>query len=159
MTAQQRFCLLGLCLVLVTGSVPFSASASDSDESALPLPESVEGVSNIHAEELAQRLMESAPPLVIDARIAASRDKGFIDGSIHLADIDTNCSSLAREIPHKGAAIVFYCSSQKCGRSLNAIRIAQKCGYSNLLWFRGGFEEWKAHGFPYVRVPSAGDQQ
>lgn len=39
----------------------------------------------------------------------------------------------------------------KCGRSAKAIKIAVKCGYSNLFWFRGGYAEWLEKGYPVVR--------
>ena len=39
----------------------------------------------------------------------------------------------------------------KCGRSAKAIVIALQCGYSNIYWFRGGFEEWLSKGYPYLQ--------
>ena len=109
------------------------------------------GVTTIEAEQLV-KLIRSNPELrLIDARIGSGHDKGHIEGSIHLIDIDTNCDSLARIITNKSNAVVFYCGSYQCGRSLNSIRIAKSCGYTNLYWFRGGFDEWKEKGYPYIK--------
>lgn len=85
------------------------------------------------------------------ARINKGRKKGYIENSIHLADIDTTCKSLEKHIPQADSPVVFYCTSSKCGRSLNAVKIAQSCAYKNIYWFRGGFEEWKEHELPYLK--------
>jgi rhodanese-related sulfurtransferase len=121
------------------------------DEQATELPDSVPGVTAISAELLAQILTEPAPVVLIDARISQGRGKGYIEGSIHLPDIETNCEKLAHVAPSLDTRIIFFCGSSKCGRSLNAVRIAQQCGYFRVLWFRGGFEAWKTAGFPYVK--------
>ena len=61
---------------------------------------------------------------------------------------DTSCDSLARTIPAKASPVVFYCNGPKCRRSDNAVVIARDCGYSNIYWFRGGIEAWKASNYP-----------
>ena len=46
-----------------------------------------------------------------------------------------------REIP-----LVFYCLSTQCWMSYNAALRAINLGYTNVLWYRGGIEAWKAAG-------------
>ncbi|MBL4868208.1 MAG: rhodanese-like domain-containing protein [Pseudomonadales bacterium] len=46
--------------------------------------------------------------------------------------------------------MVYYCNGPKCGRSATAVKIALKCGYEKIFWFRGGFEEWKIKRFPII---------
>ncbi len=140
-TTFSRTLLITLALV---------SSHSDAEDYAQPLPESLPGITTISAEALAEKLVISKAMIVIDARVATGRRKGYIEGSLHLADVDTNCASLAKAIPHRDTATVFYCTSSKCGRSLNALKIAQSCDYRNVYWFRGGFEEWQNKGYPYV---------
>ncbi|MBI3776118.1 MAG: hypothetical protein HY273_11305 [Gammaproteobacteria bacterium] len=127
-----------------------SSALCQAEESAPPLPESVPGITTINAENLASMLDGNTPPIVIDARTATGRRHGYIEGSLHLADVDTNCVSLAKVIRSRETAAVFYCTSSKCGRSLNALKIAQACAYRNIYWFRGGLEEWQNKGYPYV---------
>ena len=115
------------------------------------IPEKIDGVMTISADELASMLASDPNLHVFDARISKGRKKGYIEGSIHLSDINTNCESLAKIAPVKQDKVVFYCSSSKCGRSLNAVTIAQKCNYKNLYWFRGGFKEWKRKKYPYKK--------
>jgi len=48
----------------------------------------------------------------------------------------------------KNRALVFYCASVQCWMSYNAALRAINSGYSNVLWYRGGIEAWKAAGLP-----------
>lgn len=115
-----------------------------------PAPAEIAGATRVDAEGLIS-LVEKIPGLVlIDSRVAPDRRQGYIEGSLSLPDEATNCESLARLIAKKDAAVLFYCNGVKCGRSVVAIGIAQKCGYTNIYWFRGGFEEWLAKRYPVV---------
>jgi PQQ-dependent catabolism-associated CXXCW motif protein len=46
----------------------------------------------------------------------------------------------------KTRAIVFYCTSARCGRSVGAAARAKDMGYSDTLWYRGGMASWMASG-------------
>ena len=46
----------------------------------------------------------------------------------------------------KAKPVVFYCLSQMCWLSYNAAMRAVEAGYTNVLWYRGGIESWKAAG-------------
>lgn len=48
----------------------------------------------------------------------------------------------------KDVALVFYCASRECWMSYNAALRAVQAGYTNVLWYRGGLEAWKAAGLP-----------
>jgi len=50
-----------------------------------------------------------------------------------------------KEIP-----LIFYCLSDQCWTSYNAALRAINAGYTNVLWYRGGFAAWKAAGLPTV---------
>jgi rhodanese-related sulfurtransferase len=114
-------------------------------------PESIEGTTKVTAEEFID-LVEKMPELVIiDSRIPGDRKQGYIEGSLSLPDVDTTCESLSKVISKKDAVSLFYCNGVKCGRSAKAIKIALSCGYTNIYWFRGGFEEWLEKGYPYLQ--------
>ena len=57
---------------------------------------------------------------------------------------------LQRVVPEKDSAILFYCNGARCLRSSDAIYKAQGWGYSNLIWFRGGWKEWTSKRLPVV---------
>jgi len=105
-------------------------------------PETIEGSTIVDAEALIELAREQQDLVIIDSRIRADRRQGYIAGSISLPDTETSCTSL---LPHieKSTPTVFYCNGPKCRRSDRAIVIAKNCGYTNIYWFRGGFEEWK----------------
>jgi len=133
---QTTFLLCSLC--------SFSVWSEDS-------PESIEGTTKVTAEQLIELVGEIPNLIIVDSRIPGDRKQGFIEGSISLPDVDTNCESLAKTIAKKTSPVLFYCNGVKCGRSAKAIVIAKSCGYNNIHWFRGGFEEWLAKDYPYLQ--------
>ena len=111
-------------------------------------PESIEGAQKIDAEKLIRLVNQGEARIIIDSRISSDRKLGYIPGSISLPDTGTSCESLARIIPQKSDPVVFYCNGPKCRRSDNAVIIAADCGYTNIYWFRGGIEAWRANNYP-----------
>jgi len=132
------------CLLLVSSLFLTSAWATKS-------PESIEGTVKVTAEEFIDLVDEISGLVIIDSRIPGDRKQGFVEGSLSLPDVDTTCDSLSKVISKKDAPSLFYCNGVKCGRSAKAVKIALSCGYSNIYWFRGGFEEWLEKGYPYLQ--------
>lgn len=105
-------------------------------------PDTIEGSTKINAEMLIQLARDNDDLVIIDSRIKSDRRQGFIAGSVSLSDTETSCLSLLHLIDRKDTATVFYCNGPKCRRSDIAVGIAKECKYTNIYWFRGGFEEW-----------------
>lgn len=126
--------------ILFLISLPLIASTSNADDYLSP--ETIEGSTRINAEALIELAREHDDLVIIDSRIQSDRHQGYISGSVSLPDTETNCSSLFMLANKKENAIVFYCNGPKCRRSDRAVVIARECGYKNIYWFRGGFEEW-----------------
>jgi PQQ-dependent catabolism-associated CXXCW motif protein len=66
---------------------------------------------------------------------------------------------------NKEVPLIFYCQSNQCWMSYNAALRAIHMGYTNVLWYRGGLEAWKAAGQPvhtayqgYAPPPGAGNK-
>lgn len=133
-----------LCVLVL---LPLTALAGK-----VAVPESIEGVTRLDAEgviELAERLPEL---VIIDARQRMDRQQGYIQGSVSLPDVETDCDSLRALLPGRDMPALFYCNGVQCGRSVIAVQIAKGCGYTRLYWFRGGFEEWKQKGYPFLQM-------
>lgn len=114
-------------------------------------PDNIPGAIKVNAEKLIE-LAGSIPDLIIiDSRIRSDRLQGYIEGSLSLPDEETDCDSLSALIPKKDHPTLYYCNGVKCGRSVKAVKIALACGYKNIYWFRGGFEEWKNKEYPYLK--------
>lgn len=120
-------------------------------ESEKKLPENIEGTHRISASELIELVADKGSLILIDSRIPGDRLKGYIETSISLPDTDTDCQSLSKVIPSKNQPVGFYCNGVRCGRSAVAIKIARSCGYQELYWYRGGFEDWLKRSYPYAK--------
>lgn len=129
-------------------AIAFSARADHVATDAVP--DAIPGVTTLTAEALIL-LAEREPGLVVvDSRVSADRHHGFIQGSVSLPDRQTSCATLGDVLPRVDTPAAFYCNGVKCGRSVTALKVAKRCGYTKLHWFRGGFEEWKQKGFPFL---------
>ncbi|HHJ36581.1 MAG TPA: rhodanese-like domain-containing protein [Gammaproteobacteria bacterium] len=115
------------------------------------VPEKIAGVKTVNAEQVISELTSDDPPILIDARIKQDREYGYIESSIGLPDIETNCQSLSKITADKDHHLMFYCNGVLCGRSVVAIKVARSCGYHNLSWFKGGFAEWNEKGYQYIK--------
>jgi len=111
-------------------------------------PDSIDGTTKVGAEKLVELMQTKSDLVVIDSRKPSDRAKGFIEGSIGLVNTDTNSSTLAKHIKSKSTPVAFFCNGVKCGRSGKAATIAVNDGYTNIYWFRGGWDEWIAKGLP-----------
>ena len=134
-------------LVLCAAS---AESMPDLSRGKIIVPDEIPGVETLTAEAFIEKANNNLELIIIDARISKDRASGFIEESLSLPDINTNCDTLNNLVASKQTPVVFYCNGVKCGRSAVAIRIAQSCGYKSLSWFRGGFEEWQEKGYQTV---------
>ena len=136
----------GVCLCLCA-LLPLPSQAGK-----IAVPEAIEGVTSVDAEALIELAQHHPHLSIVDARQRGDRQQGYIQDSVSLPDVETNCDSLKVQLPSADAPVVFYCNGVKCGRSVIALQIAKGCGYTRLYWFRGGFEEWKQKGYPFLQM-------
>ena len=138
-----RLGLSSLFLTMVLMCFPLLAKAQlvDSD---------LAGVTILDAESLIELAHENPELIVIDSRVHADRELGYIEDSLSLPDEQTSCRSLEKITTNKSRLLAFYCNGVNCERSLKAIRIARQCQYQHLFWFRGGFQEWRLKDYPYL---------
>lgn len=144
------FCCLSLFATLFFNQA-LAADTPDLTRPKIIVPEHIAGVKTLTAEDVIELATSTDNLIIIDARIAEDRKYGYLEGSVSLPDIKTNCSTLKKIIPGKNNPALFYCNGIKCGRSVVSIKIATSCGYTNMYWFKGGFEEWKNKGFQYPK--------
>lgn len=124
---------------------------------AAETPGSLAGVAVVGADQVKDMLGAGVP--VIDVRVANEYAEAHIKGAKSLpykeksakaADFDPAQDSfdLAKLPADKSAPLVFYCNAGECWKSYKASAVAQKAGYKQVKWFRGGIPEWKAKGLP-----------
>jgi len=87
--------------------------------------------------------------IVIPGAIFLGFDAG--DGRVFYAEKARFAKMLAKATGgDKQKAMVFYCLGPDCWLSYNATLRAVGEGYTNVMWYRGGIEAWKAAGLPFV---------
>jgi rhodanese-related sulfurtransferase len=102
----------------------------------------------ISAEELQVLIAENAETVIVDTRGAKYFDGTVIKGSKVLAVNDITAESLAAIAPNKEAPLVLYCQNLECPASAKAAHKAKELGYTNILKYPGGIEEWVEKKLP-----------
>lgn len=138
-------------LIMALTAYANAAETPNLVEPKIVVPEKIAGVATLKAEQVFEKLTSDNAPVLIDARIEKDREYGFIENSISLPDIKTNCDTLKEVVADKKLPLIFYCNGVQCGRSLVSIKVARSCGYHNLSWFKGGFAEWREKGYQYLK--------
>lgn len=137
-----------LLLLLLSLCTPILALGT---EKPVVSPDEIPGTTKVDAEQVLQLVQQLPRLVVIDARIVSDRLQGYIEDSVSLPDIKTDCDSLKKIVADRSTPLLFYCNGPKCGRSAKSAQKAIACGYTRLYWFRGGFEEWRAKDYPAVK--------
>lgn len=91
------------------------------------------------------------------------RSLNFVHGGLSFANESQETAyeerfrnMLNAAVPDPQQPVVFYCASSQCWLSVNAAMRAQKLGYTNIKWYRGGIQAWIGAGLPTVnRLPVA----
>jgi len=134
--------------ILFSAILFLGASAAYAKEDT---PETLDGTTKVNAEKLIELIQNKPDLVVVDSRKPSDRAKGFIEGSVGLPNTETTAASLAKHLKAKTTPVAFYCNGIKCGRSAAAAKIAIAQGYSNIYWFRGGWDEWVQKGLPVMK--------
>lgn len=149
MSRHRCFRVVAILAMATVMTLSFLVPAHASEK--IVSPDTIAGTTKVDAEGLLDLVDKTPELIIIDARIRQDRVQGYIEGSVSLPDIETNCVSLARLIPGKSSPVLFYCNGVKCGRSAKSSLQALACGYSRIYWFRGGIEEWKQKNYPFLK--------
>jgi len=72
----------------------------------------------------------------IPIELIADKDGKLIDGGKALTDVAAD----------KAATVVIYCGNASCGKSLTGVQKAVELGYTNVLRYQGGWQEWQDKG-------------
>ena len=126
-------------------------------------PQKIDGIKVYGTQELAVALKSAQPPLVVDVWAAVNEAipsaVTLLMGGLAFDDATGDAvyegrfAGLLKALsPDASKPIVFYCQSRDCWLSVNAALRAKKLGYSQVGWYRGGMESWKAANLPVGRV-------
>jgi len=138
------------CAVLVSAALTGAAKAGDT-------PPTLTGAKPVDAAAVAKA--QAAGAVVVDTRVASEYADGHIKGAISVpyrekseksASFDSAQDefNFAKLPADKAAAVVIYCNGPECWKSFKASSVSIKAGYSNILWYREGFPDWKSKNMP-----------
>jgi len=111
-------------------------------------PESIPGIKTVNASQTIELILNVPKLIVVDARLPEEYLKGHIENSISLVDSAINKETLAQIIDNKETPVLFYCNGPRCLRSSHAAQKAQLQGYTNIYWFRDGWDAWIKQELP-----------
>lgn len=104
--------------------------------------------------EQAHRFVSAGSHLVLDARPLPDFEDGRLPGA-HSVPYDDREAGLAQVQMFLTPAqpILTYCSGASCDESLLLTLHLRDLGFTNLVLFAGGFDAWRAAGFPVEGGP------
>ena len=96
--------------------------------------------------DVLKKMMENEEEfLLIDARTHEGYDEEHLPGAIRIP-ADRMGREAVRQYK-RDHTVVTYCSGWTCGSSTIAAQKLEKFGFTHVLDFKGGLEEWKKAGY------------
>ena len=126
-------------------------------------PQRLDGIRTLGTRELAQALRGAQAPVLVDVWAGVNEaipgavtllagGLAFDDAAVDNA-YEARFSGLLKLLsPDPLAPVVFYCQSRDCWLAVNAALRAKQLGYTQVGWYRGGMESWKAANLPLAEV-------
>lgn len=121
-------------------------------------PIRVPGVTTIATQRLAKLILENRSLLLVDvgkeqqtlpgARWLVNGGAAYADATRDSAVNKRFSQLLSRLAPDKDAPLVFFDQGRGGWLALNAARRAQRLGYAQVYWYRGGLASWSAAQLP-----------
>lgn len=97
----------------------------------------------------AVRIVEAGSHLVLDARPEADYAAGHVPGAISMPydAVDARMVEI-QALLTPGRPMLTYCSGAHCDESFLLTLYLRRQGFTNVVLFAAGFDEWKAAGHP-----------
>lgn len=106
---------------------------------------------SISCDDLHRKIESGEPFVLVDALAPMSFAHSHLPGAINLPP-DRVDASVARRIPDLDTEIVVYCANSECESSVETAQALLALGYSNVLHYPGGKDEWRNEGLPLERA-------
>lgn len=121
-------------------------------------PGKIDGIEIVGTQALAAALLSKKPGALIDVvgSFETLPQSLVLLGAGQALDDPAQDALLEKRIagllallaPDLAAPLIFFCTGRNSWLSVNAATRAKKLGYTNVHWYRGGVESWKAAGLP-----------
>ena len=141
---------IGLALIGFCGSVVAAEGVGT--------PTALQGGKILSAEE-AKKLSDAKGSAFVDTRSPVNFGKGHVPGATSVAykgksdnvpnfDASQDQFDLSKLPADKNAKIVIYSDGPTGWKSYKAAVMSVNSGYKNVMYFRGGYADWVAKGYP-----------
>lgn len=114
-----------------------------------------EDIPQITTEEVAAQIERDNHTLIIDVREAEEFRQGHLPEALHLSRSFLEMQA-EQKLPNRDQPLIIYCAGGV--RSLFAADSLRKLGYGHVTSMQGGFNAWRADGFPVHQPPSLSEQ-
>ncbi len=140
-----RFAQVVVCCSLVLGSsFLFSESVADCGSMASV---NADQYGHVDTKGLAALISSGSPVVILDAR-CGKWDDGKRIGSAQSLSYEATAQEAAEAIPALDSLVVVYCTNPHCPASMWLAAHLAELGYTNILKYGEGIEEWINSGFP-----------
>ncbi len=136
---KPPICIALFAALTITVTATFAQETPES-------PLTVNGATTIDAHQ-AKELHDRDVPFV-DVRTLELWEAGHIPRAHFLDLFSAFDEASLLEIGAKDSEVVIYCAGPSCKRSSKACAKAVAWGFQDVYYFRGGFPEWQAAGYP-----------
>lgn len=126
-------------IFLLVGFAPFLSSC---------VAQPTTGSREIDLKTFDQLRLEKKDLMIIDVRTAAEYAESKIEGSPNIDVKQSSFESLINELD-KNKPVIVYCRSG--ARSMRALEIMTKSGFTEVYSLQGGIELWQKEGRPVVK--------
>jgi rhodanese-related sulfurtransferase len=109
-------------------------------------PETVPGATTIDTTQA--KVLFDRGAIFIDVRNDADWEAGRIPGAVHLELDRVFTEASLGAVARRDQEVVLYCNGTKCPRSSTAAVAAVNWGFSRVYYYRLGFPDWQAAGYP-----------
>ena len=109
-------------------------------------PLTVDGATTIDAHEA--KTLHDRGVSFVDVRTPELWEAGHIPGANYLELFGSFDEVRLLEVAAKDEEVVIYCAGPSCKRSSKGCAKAVAWGFQKVYYFRGGFPEWQAAGYP-----------
>ena len=113
--------------------------------SAMELP-------TITTDELFRKLDDDETFVLVDALAPMVYAHSHLPRAINLPPLTIDPETISRRLPDRNAEIVVYCTSPACQDSVQTATRLRELGYTNVVHYASGKDEWRERGLPLERA-------
>lgn len=116
---------------------------------AAEAPVEVDGAMTISVYQAKQ--LHELGAVFVDVRPKREWAWGHVEGAVNM-DLAHEFFGLSSSEWPRGVPLVFYCDSEVCPASAEAVRLAVEWGYQQVFYFRQGYFAWMLADFPQQKA-------